>query len=79
MESDALDQIDMVQVTRDSLGNFKAKWTRPEKDVAKLREARNQAQEEAQAKEDAMAVAATASKTNPENLRMLKTEMEGAA
>jgi hypothetical protein len=79
MQSDAADHIDMDEVTRDSMANFKTKWTR-KRDVVEERRAQRQEQQAAQAAEEKAAmVAEMAAKANPENMRMLKQDMEGAA
>lgn len=78
MQSDAADHIDMDEVTRDSMANFKTKWTR-KRDVVEERRAQRQEQQAAQAAEEKAAmVAEMAAKANPENMRMLKQDMEGA-
>lgn len=75
----AADYIDMDQAVRDSLANYPPKWTRSAKDVAKMREERSEQMEQAEAEEKTAAIAETVSRANPENLKMLKAEVEGAA
>ena len=79
--SDAVDFIDMDEVTRDSLGNFKTKWTRPRDVVEQKRAQRAESQAQEAAEEKAGAMAETAARANPENVRMLNQAIEeqGAA
>lgn len=79
MQSDAVDHINMDEVTRDSLANFKTKWTRPRDEVEKRRASRAEAQAQAATEEKTAAVAELATRANPENLRMLKQDMEQGA
>ena len=79
--SDAVDFIDMDEVTRDSLGNFKTKWTRPRDVVEQKRAQRAEQQAQEAAEEKAGAMAETAARANPENVRMLNQAIQeqGAA
>lgn len=78
MGSDAADHIDMDEVTRDSLGNFKTKWTRKRDAVEQRRAQRAEQQAQQAAEEKTAAIAETAARANPENMRMLKQEVEAA-
>lgn len=78
LQSDAADHIDMDEVTRDSLGNFKTKWTRPRDVVEQRRAQRAESQAQEAAEEKTAAVAEMATRANPENLRMLQQDMEAA-
>lgn len=75
----AADNMDMDQAVRDAQANYPPKWTRPLNDVKVMRAERAVATQEAAAEEQLAMVAQTAAKANPENLRMLKDEAQGAA
>lgn len=69
------DHIDWDAAERDALGGIVSqKWIKTKEDVAAAREQRAQAQEEEQAKSEAMDAAEIAGRANPENVRQL---MEG--
>lgn len=77
MGDPAADYINMEKAVQDSLGNFPPEWTREEEEVLKIREERGQAQQQAAVEAKTAALADTVAKARPENLRMLKDEMEG--
>lgn len=79
MQSDAADLINMDEVTKDSLGNFKTKWTRPDEEVARLRAQRSEAAAQREASAKAGAALETVAKARPENVAMMKQEIEQGA
>ena len=81
MGSDAADHIDMDEVSRDSLANFKTKWTRPRDMVEQKRAQRAEQQAQAAQEEKAAGAAELAARANPENVRMLDKAIQeqGAA
>lgn len=79
LQSDAADHIEMDEVTRDSLGNYKTKWTRKREMVEQRRAQRAEQQAAQAAEEKAAAVAEMAARANPENMRMLRQDMEQGA
>lgn len=81
LEFDAVDHIDMDEVTRDSLANFKTKWTRARDLVEKKRAERAQQALDADTEQKVAGVAELATRANPENLRMIERKMQeqGAA
>lgn len=79
LQDPAADYINTDQIVRDGQANMPPKWTRTEAEVKIMREERSAATQEAAAEEKLAKVAETAAKANPENLRMLQREVEGAA
>ena len=75
-QSPAADYINMDKAVGESLKNFPSEWTREPEDVEKIRQQRMEAQQAAQQQATVMQAADTAAKARPENLRMLKDEME---
>ncbi len=75
-QSPAADYINMDKAVGESLKNFPSEWTREEDEVEQMRQQRSEQQQAAQQQTMALQVAETAAKTRPENLRMLKDEME---
>lgn len=74
--AEAVDQIDMDKVVRASIANFKTEWTRPDDEVAALREQRQAAQAAEQAKQEGAAIADMALKAKPEQYRAVKQDMQ---
>jgi hypothetical protein len=79
MQDPAADNINVDQIIRDGQANLPPKWTRPEKDVAIMREERAKAAQEAEEAEQVAMVAQTAARANPENMKMAQQAYEGAA
>lgn len=76
MGDPAADYINMDKAVADSLANFPPEWLREEDEVQRVRDERAQAQQQAAAEEKTAALADTVAKARPENMRMLKEEME---
>lgn len=75
---EALDNIDFDAAWRDAMdGMAPAKWQKKKDDVEALRAQRAEQAAQAQAEEQAMRVAETAAKANPENIRMASRAMNG--
>jgi hypothetical protein len=79
LESDAVDNFDMDEIARDSLGNFKTKWTRPKDEVKQIRVGRAEQVQAQQAQANAAQLIDTMSKARPENVQMLKQDVEQGA
>lgn len=74
----AADNMNMDQAVRDAQANYPPKWTRPEKEVAAMRDERAAATQEQEAAEKTAALAEVATKAKPETLNLLKQEMEAS-
>ena len=79
LQDPAADNINVDQIIRDGQANLPPKWTRPEKEVAIMREERAKATQEAEEAEQTAMVAQTAARANPENIKMAQQAYEGSA